>query len=175
MITPKREKTVVFIFIPLKITPKLTLVRLYIAPAGWSRVVINLPSQHYHSRRKKQTVFIVICAGVIAVQGCAVALVGAGAGSVAYLKGDLEAVLDKNVDQAYQATLKALDKLEISATKKEKDALSAVIIGRTAEDKKVAIKLKAAENNLTKLSIRIGMFGNRAQSQVIYDEIRKHL
>ena len=116
-----------------------------------------------------------ICAGVIAVQGCAVALVGAGAGSVAYLKGDLEAVLDKNVDQAYQATLKALDKLEISATKKEKDALSAVIIGRTAEDKKVAIKLKAAENNLTKLSIRIGMFGNRAQSQVIYDEIRKHL
>ena len=125
---------------------------------------------------RKQVAFVLmICGSLICLQGCAVALIGAGAGSVAYLKGNLEAVLEEDVDQTYQAALKALDKLEISATKKEKDALSAVVVGRTAADKKITIKLKAAENNLTRLSIRVGVFGSRAQSQAIYDEIKKHL
>ncbi len=125
---------------------------------------------------KKQVGSIVVLCGLLClVCGCAVALVGAGAGTVAYLKGNLEAVLDNDIDQSYQAALKALDKLEISATKKEKDALSAVIVGRTAADKKVTIRLKTAENNLTKLSVRVGVFGDQAQSQLIYDEIRKHL
>jgi len=116
-----------------------------------------------------------LCTSLAVVSGCAVALVGAGAGTVAYLKGSLNAVLDKDVDHVYAATLKAFDRLEISTTRKEKDALSAVVVGRTAADKKVTIKIKAAENNLTKLSIKIGVFGNRSQSQVIYDEIKKHL
>ena len=115
------------------------------------------------------------CSSLIHLQGCAVALVGAGAGSVAYLKGNLEAVLEEDVSQAYQAALKALDELEISATKKQKDALAAVIVGRTVADKKITIKLKAAENNLTKLSVRVGVFGNQAQSRRIYDEIKKNL
>jgi len=125
--------------------------------------------------RKQVALVLMICSSLIHLQGCAVALVGAGAGSVAYLKGNLEAVLEEDVSQVYKATLKALDELEISATKKEKDALAAVIVGRTAADKKITIKLKAAENNLTKLSIRVGMFGNQAQSRRIYDEIKKSL
>ena len=126
--------------------------------------------------QKGQAVLAVaICVGILFVQGCTVALVGAGAGTVAYLKGDLEAMFEEDLSQVHEAALKALDKLEISATKKEKDALSAMIVGRTAADKKITIKLKAAENNLTKLSIRVGVFGSRSQSQHIYDEIKKHL
>ena len=37
--------------------------------------------------------------------GCAAALVGAGAGTVAYIRGDLEAMLDENIDSAYHASL----------------------------------------------------------------------
>lgn len=124
---------------------------------------------------KQIALVLMFCSSLIHLQGCAAVLVGAGAGSVAYLKGNLEAVLEKDVSQAYQAALKALDELEISTTKKQKDALAAVIVGRTAADKKITIKLKAAENNLTKLSIRVGVFGNQAQSRRIYDEIRKNL
>jgi len=125
--------------------------------------------------KKQIALVVIICSLLSLVSGCAVALVGTGAGTVAYLKGNLEAVLEEDVGQVYGASLKALDKLEISATKKEQDALSAVIVGRTAADKKITIKLKATENNLTKLSIRIGMFGSQAQSQKIYEEIKKNL
>jgi len=125
--------------------------------------------------KKQVALIMVICCLVSVVSGCAVVLVGAGAGTVAYLKGNLEAILEEDLGQVYAASLKALDKLEISATRKEKDALSAVIVGRTAADKKITIKLKATENNLTNLSIRVGVFGNRPQSQRIYDEIKKHL
>jgi len=125
--------------------------------------------------RKQLTLILMLCGSLAVVSGCAVALVGAGAGTVAYLKGSLNAVLDKDVDHVYAASLKALDRLEIPATRKEKDALSAVIVGRTSADKKVTIKIKAAENNLTKLSIKIGFFGNQPQSRLIYDEIKKHL
>ena len=125
--------------------------------------------------RRQIALTLVVCSSLTIVCGCAVALVGAGAGTVAYLKGSLNAVLDKDIDRVYAATLKALDQLEISATRKEKDALSAVVAGRTSDDKKVTVRIKAAENNLTKLSIKIGTFGNQAQSQLIYDEIKKHL
>jgi len=108
--------------------------------------------------------------------GCTIALVGAGAaGSVAYLRGDLEAMMAQDVDTVYQASLKALEQLEITPTKKDKDALSATIIARGADDKKITIKLKRTEQDLTKLSVRIGILGNETQSQVIYEQIKKNL
>ncbi len=125
--------------------------------------------------RRQIALTLTVCSSLTIVCGCAVVLVGAGAGTVAYLKGSLNIVLDKDIDRVYAATLKALDQLEISATRKEKDALSAVVAGRTSDDKKVTVRIKAAENNLTKLSIKIGTFGNQTQSQLIYDEIKKHL
>lgn len=125
---------------------------------------------------KKSLLFLLSCSLLVFGTGCVAVLVGAGAaGSVAYVKGDLEAVLEEDVTQVYEASLKALEELEIAATKKDKDALGAVIISRTAQDKKITIKLKATENDLTKLSIRVGVFGNRAQSQRIYDEIKNNL
>jgi len=126
-------------------------------------------------RTKQIVLTIVIIIIAVTAQGCAVAFVGAGAGTVAYLKGSLKAVLDSDLDNAFNASLKALEALEIAPTKKEKDALSAVIKAETAKEKNITIKLKAAENNLTELSIKIGAFGDRTQSQLIYDEIRKHL
>ncbi len=117
----------------------------------------------------------VFCTGALLVNGCAVVLVGAGAGTVAYIKGSLEAVVKDDVDAVYEASLKALDQLEIAPAEKQKDALAARIVARNAQDKKITIKLKAAENDLTKISIKIGFFGDRSQSQAIYDKIKDNL
>ena len=125
---------------------------------------------------KKYLLFLVGCSLLVFGTGCVAVLVGLGAGgSVAYVKGDLEAVLEEDITQVYKAALKALYKLEISTTKKEKDALAAVIVCRTAQDKKITITLKATENDLTTLSIRVGVFGNKVQSQRIYEEIKNNL
>jgi hypothetical protein len=114
----------------------------------------------------------------VLVQGCGLELIliGAGAaGTIAYVKGDLEAVESAKLDVVYDATLKALDKLDLKVTTKSKDVLSGMIVARDAQDKKITIKLKAVSEEATKLSIRVGVFGSETKSRLIYQEIRENL
>jgi hypothetical protein len=108
-------------------------------------------------------------------QGCAVALVGAGAGTVAYIRGSLVAFVEADVAGTYAATLAAFEDLGIPVQKKQQDALVAEVSGRTAEDKKVTVKIKAAEQKTSRIAIKIGWFGDQSQSQVIYEAIKKRL
>lgn len=130
--------------------------------------------------RKEQVFLILVLSGMaVLVQGCAVAWVGAGlgvgAGTVAYLRGDLEAVEPKNIDTVFEATEKAMEELELKVSKKTKDKMSAVIVARDAQDKKITIKLRAAAEESTKLSIRVGGFGDEMKSRLIYQKIREKL
>ncbi len=125
---------------------------------------------------KQVFVIVLLASTVVFVNGCVVAAVGAGAaGTVAYVRGDLEAVELKKLDEVYEATLKAVDELELNVTKKTKDAMSAVIVARDAQDKKVTIKLSATTEETTKLSVRIGLFGSETKSRLIYQKIHENL
>ncbi|MHC4174295.1 MAG: DUF3568 family protein [Planctomycetota bacterium] len=127
--------------------------------------------------QKRQVFVMVLLVGTAAlIEGCVIAAVGTGAaGTVAYVRGDLEAVESKKLDVVYEATLKAVDELELNVTKKTKDALSAVIVARDAQDKKITIKLSATTEETTKLSIRIGLFGSETKSRLIYQKIHEYL
>jgi hypothetical protein len=119
---------------------------------------------------------LLLVSPVVLVEGCVVAAVGGGAaGTVAYIRGDMEVVEAKDIGTVYKATEKALEELGLVVSKKTKDALSAKIIARDAQDKKITIKLNAATEETTKLSIRIGMFGNETKSRLIYQKIRDNL
>jgi len=111
----------------------------------------------------------------VLLQGCVVAAIGAGAGTVAYMKGDLEAVEAKDIDTVYAATKKAVEQLDLSVSQDTKDALSAKIVARDAQDKKVTINLKSTTEDTTKISIRVGTFGSETKSRLIHDQIRKNL
>jgi hypothetical protein len=115
-----------------------------------------------------------LCAVVI-LSGCVVAAVGAGAGTVAYLRGDLESTEAKDLDTVYAATKKAVEQLELNVSKDVKDALSAQIVARDARDKKITLNLKATTEGTTKISIRVGTFGSETKSMLIYDQIKKNL
>ena len=127
--------------------------------------------------RTKQILLAVLLVGsAVSLGGCVVAAVGAGAaGTVAYLKGDLEAVESRKLDEVHAATLKAVKELGLKVTQDTKDELSAVIITRDAQDKKVKITLRATTEQTTKLSIRVGLFGSEAKSRLIYQKIHDHL
>ena len=113
---------------------------------------------------------------LVFVHGCtAVALVGAGAGTAIYVTGDLETVVAKDINTVYQATLKAIEQLDLKAGTKTKDALAAKIIARDAQDKKITIKLKSKSENATELNIRVGVFGDETKSRLIYEQIKKNL
>jgi hypothetical protein len=110
--------------------------------------------------------------------GCVLLAVGAGAaGTVAYAKGDLETEVQHGIDQVYAASKKATDdlKLHVITSDGGQDALSATIMARDAADKRVAIKLKTITQNITKVSIRIGTFGDQTKQRLIYDKIRDNL
>jgi hypothetical protein len=126
--------------------------------------------------QKKQVVITILFVGMaVFIQGCVIAAVGAGAGTVAYVRGDLQTVESKSLDDVYEAAEKAIKELGLNVTKKTKDAMSATIVARDAQDKKITIKLSASTEETTKLSIRIGVFGSETKSRRIYEEIKKNL
>ena len=120
-------------------------------------------------------VLLVLCSPVL-LGGCMLAAVGAGAaGTVAYVKGDLEAVEAKKLDTVYDATKKALEQLELSVSVDTKDKISATIIARDSSDKKITVKLSAATEDSTKISIRFGTFGSETKSGMVLDKIKENL
>jgi len=118
---------------------------------------------------------LAVGAAVLA-QGCMLAAVGAGAaGTVAYMKGDLESVESEDIQTVFEAAKKAAEELKLSVVEASKDALSAKIVARDAQDKKITIRLKAVSAQSTELSIRVGTFGSETKSRLIYNTIKDNL
>jgi len=126
---------------------------------------------------KRQFLLTLLTVGIaVGMSGCMAAAVGAAAaGTVAYVKGDLQSVEAKDLNSVYQATKKASEQLGLWITKDSKDAMTATIVARDAQDKKVIIKLAATAEGATKMSIRVGVFGSETKSRLIYDQIMKNL
>ena len=75
--------------------------------------------------KEKVILAILYVGAAVTVSGCVLAAVGAGAaGTVAYVKGDLEVLEDKDLDTVYAASKKALEDLELAATKTKSEQLS---------------------------------------------------
>ncbi len=111
------------------------------------------------------------------ISGCALFLIGAGvaigAGTVAYVSGELRAADDIQLDRAWNATLAAMNDLDFKVTRKEKDAVGAEVIARRADDTKIIIRLKKQSDQVTEFRIRVGAFGDETLSRTIYDAIKK--
>ena len=90
-------------------------------------------------RKKEIFVWLLLLGPMVLLGGCVIAAVGAGAGTVAYVRGDLEAAEPKELGDVYKATVKAVEELELNVIEKNKDAMTATFIMRDAEDKKIRI------------------------------------
>ena len=108
--------------------------------------------------------------------GC-VAVVAAGAAGtgVAWYRGRLEANLDQNIEAVFAASQKALNQLEFANISNKKSTVDAEIVSRTALDKKVEIRLEKVTDRSTKVTIRVGVFGDETLSMSILDKIKAAL
>jgi hypothetical protein len=122
---------------------------------------------------------IAIVASSALTPGCVVAAVGvagaAGAGSVAYVRGELDAHLGSPFEVVAAAAEKAVVQLQLYKVSETKDAFSEKILARDAEDKKIEITADKEADNLTKLTIRIGMFGDEEKSHAILEKVNANL
>ena len=102
-------------------------------------------------KNKRNALVVLLTGAAILCQGCVAAAIGIGAvGTVAYVRGDLESVESKNIEVVYSAALMAAEQLELRIISKSKDALSATISARDAQDKKIDIKITSFQQRFHK-------------------------
>ena len=130
---------------------------------------------------KKAVIIIMMLAlGPLVLTGClAAAAVGggaaAGAGTIAYIKGELKATEGYSIDETWAATVTAVDELQFIVINKIKDATSAELKSQTADGKTVDIVLKRIADNITEIKIRVDTFGDEALSRYILSKIQANL
>lgn len=130
--------------------------------------------------KKAVLIIVMLAAGPLVLTGClAAAAVGggavAGAGTIAYIKGELKSTEGHSIDETWAATVTAVDELNYIVINKVKDATSAEIKAQTADNKTVLIVLKRIADNLTEIKIRVDTFGDEALSRYILNKIQSNL
>ena len=130
----------------------------------------------------KQAVILILMLALspLVLTGClAAAAVGggaaAGAGTIAYIKGELKATEGYSIDETWAATEAAVDELQFIIINKVKDATAAELKAQTADNKTVNIELKRIADNLTEIKIRVDTFGDEALSRYILNKIQANL
>ena len=137
-------------------------------PGAQPRILMKIPMR---------TWFLLAAAALaVAGSGCVAVVAGAaGAGTVAYIRGELDAPLDTNYHQAVTAADRAIKQLQFALVSDKQDALTAVFTARTAEDKKVTIKVVKVGDQTSKVEIRVGWMGDERVSLTILDRIKANV
>lgn len=113
---------------------------------------------------------------LVATSGCVAVAAGAGAGAaVAYVRGDLDTTLNAGFERSLRATNAAVAALQFAKVSEKKDALQAIVIARNAADKKIEIRVEQSGENLAKVKIRVGVFGDETLSLAILEKIKANL
>ena len=124
---------------------------------------------------------LLICLATMASSGCALfaagAGVAAGVGGAEYVHGELKQAYAASLEKAWNACLATVDELKMKTAEKWIDNLdqNRVIQGKTNEGKDFRIALEAMSKDVTMVKVRIGVFGDEAQSKRIQEVIAKNL
>jgi hypothetical protein len=112
--------------------------------------------------------------------GCALALIGLGAGAgiagTAYVDGKLTSTVDATPEQIKPATEAAFKALNIKLVSATANSLEAEIKGKSPEENKdVTVSASLDKSGKSKVGIRVGTFGNQELSEKIFAEMTKNL
>ena len=149
--------------------------------AKWSQFLdsIQMNPTHRGIMMNKAKYFMQIMSFFLLI-GCA-PLVFFGAGTAAgvagyqYYQGALTVIFQAPFMDTWDATLIALDRMNIKVESSSHDITSGRIRAKRGEKQKVTISLKYKSAKETEVVIRIGYLGDRDNSMAIKEEIRKVL
>ena len=114
---------------------------------------------------------------VITTAGCVPLLVGAaaGVGGVTYVKGAVVQNVTHTVDKVNKASVKALKDLKLFIISDELNKHSSVVKAEDEKGKKISVFIDALTEYSSKITIRVGTFGDQVKSQEILNAILKKL
>ena len=129
---------------------------------------------------RKQTFGILLAVmGLYLLSGCAAvvvggAAVGAGSGTYFYINGEMKTDYYFSFDAVWSACEKTVADMRGLDVQRDK-MLAKGKIDAVIDDEKVQISVTYKAKNVTTVSIRIGIFGNKLSSQLMHDKILENL
>lgn len=111
------------------------------------------------------------CSGCLAL---AVGAAGGAAGAV-YVMGKLKDELNHPVPVVHDATVAAMNELELKLSEDKADKLSAHMESAFSDGAHVWIDLESVSDSRCRVTIRVGVTGDEVRSRKIYDTIKQHL
>src|SRR6185369_878927 len=108
--------------------------------------------------------------------GCLLAAAGAGAGAgMMYVKGKSTDVLEASPRAVAEATEMAMKDLGIAVISRQASDVDASIVGLTATDAKVDVTVKSETQTMSKIFIRVGVWGDDVLQWRLLKQIRTNL
>ena len=129
---------------------------------------------------RKQTFGILLAVmGAFLISGCAAVLVGgaavgAGSGTYLYINGEMKTDYYSPFDAVWSACEKTVADMRGLDVQRDK-MLAKGTIDAVIDDEKVHISVTYKAKDVTTVSVRIGLFGNKLSSQLIHDKILDNL
>jgi Protein of unknown function (DUF3568) len=122
-------------------------------------------------------VIMFLSISVLSSSGCFAVLVGAaaGAGGVAYVKGELTKNVDEPLDRCYKAALAAMKDLKMDVIEEKTGDHLRIVVGRFSDGKKGKVTLEKLTEKSTQVRIRSGVFGDQTKSTMILNALEKRL
>ena len=112
-----------------------------------------------------------VCSGCLAL---AVGAAGGAAGAV-YVMGKLKDEVNHPVPVVHEATVAAMNDLELKLSEDKVDKVSAHMESEFSDKAHVWIDLESVSDSRCRLTIRVGLSGDEVRSRKIYDTIKQHL
>jgi len=111
----------------------------------------------------------------LTLTGCLLLAGGAvGAGTYAWVAGNLKTTYDATLPQTWEATRQAVQHLDMKTTVEEQDAFSGNLKGTMADGREFVIRLSKVTEQTTEVAVRIGL-GDRDVSETIHSGIAANL
>jgi len=123
-----------------------------------------------------------VCAAAVAGGGCAtpviIATAGLGAlqtGTEAFIRGELEAAVANPMEEVFAAAEAALKELEFPVSGSKLGKHNGYVRAKETQNRKISIDIEMKSPLVTKLNIRVGLFGDSAVSRLILSHIQEKL
>lgn len=96
-------------------------------------------------------------------------------GTEAFIRGELESTVAHPMREVFEATQLALLELEFPVRHADLGDLNASVVSAEAQGRRVVVSLESKSPLVTKLNIRVGVFGDQTVSRLIMSAIQVKL
>jgi hypothetical protein len=129
--------------------------------------------------QKRINWIVLLVMGVFAISGCTAALVGvaavgAGSGTYFYINGEMKTDYYQSFDATWSACQKSIADMRGVDVEQDKEIGNGKI-NAVVNDEKVKIEVLYKAKNVTTVSVRVGLIGDKLSSQLIHDKISDNL